>query len=79
VAYIIGLFAPVIFLVLQSPQYLIPTLPWFAISLLSNYPPYYRIRFQYSAYVILFIYASMITGFGRVLAYMNTSIRSRTL
>jgi hypothetical protein len=73
IIYIIGLFAPVIFLVLQSPQYLIPTLSWFAISLLSNYPPYYRIGFQYSAYVIPFIYASMIAGFDRVSRISNGS------
>ena len=66
VVYILGLLAPVVFLVFQSPQYLIPTVPWFVISLLSNYPPYYRIGFQYSAYVIPFIYTSMIAGFGRV-------------
>ena len=66
VVYILGLFAPVIFLVSQSPLYLIPTIPWFAISLLSNYPPYYSIGFQYTSYVIPFIYASMIAGFGRV-------------
>jgi len=73
VVYILGLFAPVVFLVFQSPQFLIPTLPWFAISLLSNYPPYYRIGFQYSAYVIPFIYASMIAGFGRISQQSNGS------
>jgi uncharacterized membrane protein len=79
VVYILGLFAPVIFLVLQSPQYLIPTLPWFAISLLSNYPPYYRIGFQYSAYVIPFIYASMIAGFGKVSQTSNGSNLRRSM
>ncbi|MBC8463226.1 DUF2079 domain-containing protein [Candidatus Bathyarchaeota archaeon] len=79
VVYILGLFTPVIFLVSQSPQYLIPTIPWFAIALLSNYPPYYRIGFQYSAYVIPFIYTSMITGFGRVSHLSNESNLRRNM
>ena len=79
VVYILGLFAPVIFLVIQSPQYLIPTIPWFVISLLSNYPPYYRIGFQYSAYVIPFIYASMIAGFGRISRLSDGSILRRNM
>ena len=77
--YILGLFAPVIFLVSQSPQYLVPTIPWFAISMLSNYPPYYRIGFQYTAYVIPFIYASMVAGFGRVTSSTNGATLRRNM
>jgi len=58
--YLAMLFAPVLFLPLRSLRALIPTLPWFTISLLSNYPPYYGIGYQYPAYVIPFIYYSAI-------------------
>jgi uncharacterized membrane protein len=58
--YLAMLFTPVLFLPLRSLRALIPTLPWFTISLLSNYPPYYGIGYQYPAYVIPFIYYSAI-------------------
>lgn len=62
IGYLLCLFTPYLLAASQLPLYLLPTAPWFAISLLSNYPPYYRIGFQYSAYVIPFIYTGFITG-----------------
>ena len=62
IGYIFCLFTPYILAASQLPLFLLPTIPWFMISLLSNYPPYYRIGFQYSAYVIPFIYAGFIAG-----------------
>ena len=67
IAYILCLFTPYLLAASQLPLYLLPTAPWFAISLLSNYPPYYRIGFQYSAYVIPFIYTGFITGTNQLL------------
>ncbi|HEX9914774.1 MAG TPA: DUF2079 domain-containing protein [Candidatus Bathyarchaeia archaeon] len=49
-----------------APAPLIAALPWIAVSLLSNYPPYYRLGFQYPAYVIPPIYAGFIKGLGRI-------------
>jgi uncharacterized membrane protein len=63
--YLLSHFTPYLFLMTQELYLLIPTLPWFAISTLSNYPPYYRIGFQYSAYIIPFIYNGFIVGLGK--------------
>jgi uncharacterized membrane protein len=49
-----------------APTPLLAALPWIAVSLLSNYPPYYRLGFQYPAYVISPIYAGFIKGLGRI-------------
>lgn len=63
--YLLAHFTPYVFLISQGLYLLIPTLPWFALSLLSNYPPYYRIGFQYSAYILPFIFNSFILGLGK--------------
>ena len=62
--YLLSHLTPYLILISQGISLLIPTVPWFAISLLSNYPPYYRIGFQYSAYIIPFIFNSFIIGLG---------------
>ena len=64
--YVLSLFTPSLFLCFLSPATLIPTAPWFAVSILSNYPPYYRLGFQYPALVIPFIYVSLIRGLERL-------------
>lgn len=60
--YILAHFTPYLYFASQGMVLLIPTLPWFTISLLSNYPPYYRIGFQYSAYLVPFIYNGFLHG-----------------
>lgn len=60
--YILTHLTPYLYIASQGALLLIPTAPWFAISLLSNYPPYYRIGFQYSAYLIPFVYNCFILG-----------------
>ena len=62
IGYLLSIFTPYLIAASQFPLYLLPTVPWFAISLLSNYPPYYRIGFQYSAYIIPFIYTGFMVG-----------------
>jgi len=64
--YVFSLFTPSLFLGFLSPATLIPTAPWFAVSILSNYPPYYRLGFQYPSLVIPFIYVSLIRGLERL-------------
>jgi len=66
IGYLLSLFTPYLIVASQYPLQLIPTIPWFAISLLSNYPPYYRIGFQYSAYIIPFIYTGFIIGTSKI-------------
>lgn len=79
VGYLLCLFTPYLMTASQLPLYLIPTAPWFAISLLSNYPPYYRIGFQYSAYVIPFIYTGYISGVHQLLAERGAEYIKQTL
>ena len=66
IGYLLCLFTPYLIAASQYPLHLIPTIPWFTISLLSNYPPYYRIGFQYSAYIIPFIYTGFIAGTSKI-------------
>jgi hypothetical protein len=64
--YALSLFTPTLFLGFLSPATLIPAAPWFAVSILSNYPPYYRLGFQYPTLVLPFIYVSLIAGLERL-------------
>jgi len=66
IGYLLSLFTPYLIVASLYPLHLIPTIPWFVISLLSNYPPYYRIGFQYSAYIIPFIYTGFIAGTSKI-------------
>jgi uncharacterized membrane protein len=79
VGYLLCLFTPYLMTAAQLPIYLLPTAPWFVISLLSNYPPYYRIGFQYSAYVIPFIYTGFITGTNQLLNKRRNEDIQRTI
>ncbi len=69
--YVLSLLTPSLFLGFLSPATLIPAAPWFAVSILSNYPPYYRLGFQYPALVIPFIFVSLIRGLER----LNVSLK----
>ena len=60
--YLTYLIGPCLHLQFARPLLLLPTIPWFTISLLSNYPPYYNIGFQYPSYVIPFVLHSFIVG-----------------
>lgn len=60
--YILTHLTPYLYILSQGVLLLIPTVPWFAISLLSNYPPYYRMGFQYSAYLVPFVFTGFVAG-----------------
>nr|ADP09423.1 DUF2079 domain membrane protein [uncultured marine crenarchaeote E6-3G] len=67
-----------------NPLLLLPAVPWFTISLLSNYQPYYSIGFQYPSYVLPFILHSFVVGLrntrsndnsrGHSLSYNQTAV-----
>ena len=65
-SYLLGLAFPYALPCALAPTPLLAALPWIAVSLLSNYPPYYRLGFQYPAYVIPPVYAGLIKGLGRI-------------
>ena len=77
-SYLLYLLAPFLFASLFKPGILLPTVPWFAISFLSNYAPYYRLGFQYPAYAIPFIFVSSLFGL-RELTKHNLSENFSTL
>jgi uncharacterized membrane protein len=60
IGYVLILFAPLAFKSFSRMKYLLPTLPWFFFSLLSNYQPYYILYNQYAAYVIAFIFVAAV-------------------
>jgi uncharacterized membrane protein len=64
--YLMYLIGPYLHLPFASPLHLLPTTPWFTISLLSNYQPYYDIGFQYPSYVIPFVLYSFIVGLRKI-------------
>ena len=57
-AYLLAILSPSLFTSLAEPLTLAPAAAWLAVSLLSNYPPYYTLGFQYLAYVIPFTQAA---------------------
>lgn len=65
--YVIFIFAPLAFLPFLSPAVLIGSLPWLGLALVSNYPPYYELGFQYSALIIPFVFASAVFGMSNLL------------
>ena len=58
--YVILLFGPLVFLSFLSPLDLAPVVPWFLMCFLSDYAPYFIVRYQYSAFTTAFIFYSMI-------------------
>ncbi|MCP8320577.1 MAG: DUF2079 domain-containing protein [archaeon] len=64
--YLLMIFAPVLFLPLLKPTYLLPTLPWLVIALFSNYPAYYVIFTYYPAFVAPYIFLATIYGFRKI-------------
>lgn len=66
-AFLMLTFAPVLLLPLLSPTVLIATIPWLGTALVSNYPPYYQLGFQYPALLIPFVFASAVFGLKKLL------------
>ena len=64
--YIILIFAPLAFLPILAPTPLIMLIPWIGASLLSTYPFYYSIYYQYQGFVIPFIFIALIKSIERI-------------
>jgi uncharacterized membrane protein len=61
-AYLGVLFGPLAFFSFKSPSALIPTIPWFGFSLLSQTLAHHMLGHQYEAFVVSFIFAAAIFG-----------------
>ncbi|MEM2099477.1 MAG: DUF2079 domain-containing protein [Candidatus Bathyarchaeia archaeon] len=64
--YVIGFLAPLAFLPLLAPEPLIIALPWIGLSFVSQYPPYYSVFYQYTAFVIPFVMIALPKAIGRL-------------
>ncbi len=63
--YLFLLFAPLALLSIRAPSALIPAIPWFGFSLLSQTMAHHVLGHQYEAYFIAFIFAAAVFGFKR--------------
>ena len=77
--YVLMVFSPTLFLSFLSPLALIPTLPWFGFSLVSNYAPYYGPAFQYSGLIIPFIFVASIEGSKKITSFADNVFKERVL
>lgn len=60
--YVLLNFAPSGFVSLMAPVAVLPSLLWLFLSVLSNWPPYYQVGFQYLAFTVPFIVIATIEG-----------------
>jgi uncharacterized membrane protein len=70
--YLVLLFGPLAFFSFKTPSALIPALPWFGFSLLSQTLAHHVLGTQYDAYVISFIFAAAIFGLRKNLIKTGT-------
>jgi uncharacterized membrane protein len=60
--YLAVLFGPVAYFSFKAPSALIPTIPWFAFSFLSQSMAHHTLGNHYQAYLVAFIFAASIFG-----------------
>jgi uncharacterized membrane protein len=60
--YVLLNFAPSGFVSFMAPVALLPSFLWLFLSILSNWPPYYQVGFQYLAFTVPFIVIATIEG-----------------
>ncbi len=72
--YLLMIFAPVLFLPLLKPAYLIPISPWLIIALFSNYPAYYVIFTHYPAFVAPFIFLAAVYGYRKIAKNISAKV-----
>ncbi len=80
--YLVLLLGPFAFLSLLEPALLLPGSLWMLYAMLSNYPPYYSLSFQYPSFVIPFVVAASIFGSKKILESLRrqrTRVISATL
>jgi len=65
-AYLLCTLSTTAFTALAEPLAFAPAAAWLAVSLLSNYPPYYTLGFQYLAYTVPFTQAASTLALGRL-------------
>ena len=66
ITYTLQLLAPVVFLCLLAPVFLLPALPAFLINIASDFAPQHTITYHYTAALIPFIFVAVIFGLVRI-------------
>lgn len=66
ILYIISIFAPSCFIALLSPLALLPAFLWIFMASLSNWPPYYQLGYQYSAFTVPFVAIATIESLKKI-------------
>ncbi|RKX43634.1 MAG: hypothetical protein DRP27_07880, partial [Thermotogae bacterium] len=79
ISWIIAITLPLLFLPFFAPLELIPALPWIAVALLSRYPPYYQLGWQYGALYAPFIFYAAINGYKNITQTESIKILKKKL
>jgi len=66
ISYLIGFLGPLVFLPLFAPAPLLMALPWIGAGFISNFYGYYGIYYQYSAFVIPFVFIAFVKAIERL-------------
>ena len=77
--YILLIFAPSGFVAFLSPIALLPASLWLALSVLSNWPPYYQLGFQYLAFTLPFILLATIEGMKNLSKFIDKQLVKKFL
>ena len=64
--YLVEVFTPIMFLPLLTPLSLIPFVAWVGLAFLTRFEPYYSIYYQYSAYIIAFLFSGVATSLSKL-------------
>lgn len=77
ILYILLTLAPSCFLAVSSPLALLPSLLWLFLSILSNWPPYYQLGYQYSAFTLPFVSIATIEATQNLSAAINDKMAEK--
>jgi uncharacterized membrane protein len=77
--YALMIFAPSGFVAFLSPVAILPSLLWFFLSFLSNWPPYYQIGFQYLVFTMPFIFVATIEGLKNISKFVDKKLVKKFL
>jgi uncharacterized membrane protein len=77
--YILITFASSCFLALLSPLPLLPSLLWLFLASISNWPPYYQLGFQYTAFTMPFVMIATIESIDKLRKSVDTESAAKLL
>jgi hypothetical protein len=75
VYYVFSILVPVVFLPFLAPVELILVVPWLSVALLSSYPPYYEVYFQYFGLIAGQVFIAAVYGAKRLFKTQGCSLQ----